>query len=72
MWPRHSTSLVEAYMTLGLRGEALHVAAVLGHNYPGSRWYERSYALLDDGQRKKILDERGVVERTLDSLLKPD
>lgn len=64
--------LVEAYMTLGLKGEALQVAAVLGHNYPGSSWYERSYALLDPDQRQKIIDDRGVVERTLDSLLKPD
>ncbi len=64
--------LVEAYMTLGLKGEAYQVAAVLGHNYPGSKWYERSYALLDDEQRKKIIDERGIIERTVDSLLKPD
>ncbi len=64
--------LVEAYMTLGLRDEALKVAAVLGHNYPGSKWYERSYALLDDAQRQKIIDDRGIIERTLDSLLKPD
>ncbi len=64
--------LVEAYMTLGLRSEALQVAAVLGHNYPGSTWYERSYALLDDSQRQKILDDRGIFERTFDSLLKPD
>jgi len=64
--------LVEAYTTLGLRDEALQVAAVLGHNYPGSKWYERSYALLDDSQRAKIIDERGLVERTIDSLLKPD
>jgi len=64
--------LVEAYMTLGLKQEAYKVAAVLGHNYPGSKWYERSYKLLDDTQRKKMIDERGLVERTLDSLLKPD
>ncbi len=64
--------LVEAYMTLGLRNEAMQVAAVLGHNYPGSKWYERSYALLDDEQRQKIIDDRGIVERTLDTLLKPD
>ncbi len=64
--------LVEAYMTLGLKGEAYQVAAVLGHNYPGSKWYERSYALLDDEQRKQIIDERGIIERTMDSLLKPD
>ena len=64
--------LVEAYLTLGLKGEAYQVAAVLGHNYPGSKWYERSYMLLDDEQRRKIIDERGIVERTLDTLLKPD
>ncbi len=62
--------LVEAYMTLGLRNEAYQIAAVLGHNYPGSKWYARSYALLDDKQRKKIDDERGIVERTLDTLLR--
>lgn len=62
--------LVEAYMTLGLKSEAYQVAAVLGHNYPGSKWYERSYALLDDKQRRKIDDERGIVERTLDTLLR--
>ncbi len=64
--------LVEAYITLGLKGEAMQVAAVLGHNYPGSKWYERSYQLLDDEQRRQIVDERGIVERTIDSLLKPD
>lgn len=38
--------LVEAYLALGLRSEAQTAAAVLGYNYPGSRWYEESYALL--------------------------
>lgn len=64
--------LVEAYMTLGLKQEAMQVAAVLGHNYPGSKWYERSYKLLDDKQRQQIIDDRGIVERTMDTLLKPD
>ncbi len=64
--------LVEAYMTLGLKNEAYQVAAVLGYNYPGSKWYERSYKLLDDEQRQKIIDERGIVERTIDTILKPD
>lgn len=64
--------LVEAYITLGLRNEAYQVAAVLGHNYPGSKWYESSYNLLDDNQRQKIIDERGIFERTIDTLLKPD
>lgn len=38
--------LVECYLSLGLREEALKSAAVLGNNYPGSKWYERSYALM--------------------------
>ncbi|MGB4057610.1 MAG: outer membrane protein assembly factor BamD [Alphaproteobacteria bacterium] len=64
--------LVEAYLTLGLKDEAVHVAAVLGHNYPGSKWYERSYKLLDEESRKKILENRGFVDRTVESLFKPD
>jgi len=38
--------LVEAYLTLGLRDEAVRDGAVLGYNYPGDRWYEEAYALL--------------------------
>lgn len=64
--------LVEGYMTLGLEKEATRVAAVLGYNYPGSRWYERSYNLLDDKARAQIEDERGFIDRTVDSLLKPE
>ena len=64
--------LVEAYMTLGLTAEATQIAAVLGYNYPGSPWYERSFKLLDEEQRQKILDERGFVDRTVDSIFKPD
>lgn len=64
--------LVEAYLTLGLKQEATRVAAVLGYNYPGSEWYERSYALLDDKQRAQILAERGIVDRTIDTIFKPN
>lgn len=38
--------LTEAYLALGLKGEAQTAAAVLGYNYPGSAWYEGAYALL--------------------------
>ena len=64
--------LVEAYLTLGLKQEATRVAAVLGYNYPGSEWYERSYALLDDEQRREIIANRGIVDRTIDTIFKPD
>lgn len=64
--------LVEAYLTLGLKQEAMRIAAVLGHNYPGSKWYERSYDLLDEESRQRIIDERGFVDRTIESIFKPD
>jgi outer membrane protein assembly factor BamD len=38
--------LVEAYLALGLTGEAQTAAAVLGHNFPDSEWYADSFALL--------------------------
>ena len=64
--------LVEANLTLGLEQEATKVAAVLGHNYPGSSWYERSFKLLDPKSRQQILDDRGFVDKTVESLFKPD
>ena len=63
--------LVESYMTLGLQAQALQVAAVLGYNYPGSEWYERSYSLLNPEQRKALMEDRGWFDRTVDSLLGP-
>lgn len=42
--------LTELYLLLGMTDQAKKTAAVLGHNYPGSRWYEDSYnQLADDG-----------------------
>ena len=64
--------LVECYLTLGLKEEATNVAAVLGYNYPGSEWYKRSYDLLDDQQRKRIIENRDFFDRTVDSIFKPD
>lgn len=40
--------LVEAYLSLGVIKEAQTSAAVLGHNYPGSEWYEDTYALMKE------------------------
>ncbi len=42
--------LVECYLALGIVPEAQKYAAVLGHNYPGSPWYEDSYGLLTNGK----------------------
>jgi outer membrane protein assembly factor BamD len=42
--------LTEIYLKLGLVDQAKKTAAVLGHNYPGSRWYQDSYnQLAEDG-----------------------
>lgn len=38
--------LVECYLRLGLVDEAKKYAAVLGHNFPGSEWYQFSYAMM--------------------------
>ena len=39
--------LVECYLSLGLPEEAKKAAAVLGSNYRESKWYDRSYKLLE-------------------------
>lgn len=46
--PEALERLVETYLSLGLPEEAKKAAAVLGTNYPGSKWYERSYKLMRD------------------------
>ena len=37
--------LTEAYLALGVTNEAQTAAAVLGHNFPDSRWYADAYRL---------------------------
>lgn len=63
--------LVESYLSLGIREEAVRIAAILGYNYPGSEWYEDSYALLDDSERQRLLDDRGFIDKTIESLFRP-
>ena len=50
--------LVEANAALGIIPEAQSSAAVLGYNYPNSRWYKDSYALLQK-QGVKPQDSQG-------------
>jgi outer membrane protein assembly factor BamD len=44
--PEALERLTECYLALGLRQEAEKTASVLGYNYPGSKWYTRSYSLM--------------------------
>jgi outer membrane protein assembly factor BamD len=39
--------LVESYLSLGIPEEAQKAAAVLGSNYPASKWYNRSFELMN-------------------------
>lgn len=41
--------LTEAYLAMGLVTEAQTAAAVLGHNFPDSEWYQTAYARLGQG-----------------------
>jgi outer membrane protein assembly factor BamD len=41
--------LTEAYMAIGIVGEAQTAAAVLGHNFPDSTWYKDAYNLVKSG-----------------------
>ncbi|MEL6830313.1 MAG: outer membrane protein assembly factor BamD [Pseudomonadota bacterium] len=52
--------LVETYLSLGLRQEALASAAVLGYNFPETDWYRDSYLLL----RNEGLDPELVPDST--------
>jgi len=40
--------LVESSLSLGVPNEAAKYAAVLGANYPGSKWYRKAYGLVQD------------------------
>ena len=54
--------LTEAYLAIGIKSEAQKTAAVLGHNYPNSEWYEDSYALMGS----KPLKTRGTPKSLYD------
>jgi outer membrane protein assembly factor BamD len=41
--------MVEANLAMGLTGEAQTAAAILGHNFPDSKWYQDAYRLLQSG-----------------------
>jgi len=49
--------LAESYVALGIKLEAQKVAAVLGHNFPGSHWYTDSYVLVEGKLTKPQEDD---------------
>jgi outer membrane protein assembly factor BamD len=60
--------LTEAYMALGITGEAQTAAAVLGHNFPGSTWYKHAYALVKSGGLEPSEDKSSWISKAFKSV----
>tara|TARA_B100001123_G_scaffold129388_1_gene150302 strand:+ start:354 stop:1202 length:849 start_codon:yes stop_codon:yes gene_type:complete len=60
--------LTESYLALGVVPEAQAAAAVLGYNFPGSDWYEDSYALLAEEGYEPVRPEKGWMARMMDKV----
>ena len=61
--PEALLRLTECYLALGIVGEAQAAAAVLGYNYPGTDWYQDSFALLQEGELEPRLSESSWLAR---------
>jgi outer membrane protein assembly factor BamD len=66
--PEALERMVECYLALGLKNEAERTAAVLGYNYPGSRWYLDSYDLVKSGKSAEQANNPGIFRRVIDSI----
>lgn len=55
--------LTEAYLSLGVVDEAQTAAAVLGHNFPDSKWYKDAYALLEAGGYEPQENKKSWISR---------
>lgn len=60
--------LTEAYMAIGIVGEAQTAAAVLGHNFPDSRWYKDAYNLVKSGGLEPAENKGSWISRSFKKL----
>ena len=60
--------LTEAYMSIGIVGEAQTAAAVLGHNFPDSRWYKDAYNLVKSGGLEPSENKGSYISRAFKRL----
>lgn len=64
--------LVECYLSVGMAEQAQRMAAILGYNYPGNVWYQRSYELMTNRGVTPVSQEdahrRGWLTRALDRI----
>jgi outer membrane protein assembly factor BamD len=56
--------LTESYIALGIIPEAQTAAAVLGYNYPDSKWYRNSFALLQKYGTRPQMNEGSWITKT--------
>ena len=66
--------LVEIYYEIGLEDEAKKTAAILGYNYNSSKWFEKSYKILNKNYKIQQPDnikekEEGLIRRTIKRIL---
>jgi outer membrane protein assembly factor BamD len=60
--------LTEAYMSIGIVPEAQTAAAVLGHNFPDSRWYQDAYKLVKSGGLEPRENKESWISRAFKSV----
>src|SRR5450631_3355541 len=60
--------LTEAYMAIGIVSEAQTAAAVLGHNFPDSRWYQDAYNLVRSGGLEPSENRGSYISRAFEKL----
>jgi outer membrane protein assembly factor BamD len=60
--------LAECYMALGIVDEAQTAAAVLGHNFPDSRWYKDAYGMVKSGGLEPRENEGSWISRAFKKL----
>ena len=66
--PEALLRLTESYLALGVTDEAQATAAVLGYNFPGSEWYQDSYALLTGVDLRPQANEESWISRAWNSV----
>src|SRR6516164_2023276 len=60
--------LTEAYMAIGVVGEAQTAAAVLGHNFPDSKWYQDAYNLVKSNGLEPTENQGSYISRAFKKL----
>lgn len=55
--------IAEGYMALGVNSEAQTAAAVLGHNFPRSRWYKDAYTLVASNGQAPVENESSWISK---------